>query len=201
MGLHFYLNTGEVRCFYEDLPRDTLALIKYEASELGKGVSEYINNPNLVIELTIDETFDNDHRVVQQKGGSKGEFTFTSLDSGEHKFCVRPRHNGRSWIDSTVRTRVLLDLIIGEAEDFMESKKVSTLNGLQDRIENLNSMLKEIERHQQTIREKETEFSETSQLVNFNTIKWTLIQIAGLIVLGLLQMRYLRNYFRKEKLV
>ena len=40
---------------------------------------------------TVEETFDNYHRIVAQRGDAKGRFTFSAADSGESFFTSRPQ--------------------------------------------------------------------------------------------------------------
>lgn len=53
-GLHFYLNTGQTRCFFEELPRDTLVVAKVEALEYSEHGNDYFSNNNLRLEFTVD---------------------------------------------------------------------------------------------------------------------------------------------------
>ncbi|CUM63138.1 uncharacterized protein PRCAT00000705001 [Priceomyces carsonii] len=53
-GLHFYLKTGETKCFFEDMSKDTLLVSKIEAYELQEHLNEYIRNSNLRLLITVD---------------------------------------------------------------------------------------------------------------------------------------------------
>lgn len=53
-ALHFYVKTGEVRCFFEDLPANTLLVGRIDATELQEQRNEYVRNHNLRVEITID---------------------------------------------------------------------------------------------------------------------------------------------------
>lgn len=52
-GLHFYLKTGETRCFFEELSQDTLVVGKIDATELTNN-GDYVKNHNLQLQITVE---------------------------------------------------------------------------------------------------------------------------------------------------
>ena len=52
-GLHFYLKTGETRCFFEELSQDTLVVGRIDATELANN-GEYVENHNLQLQITVE---------------------------------------------------------------------------------------------------------------------------------------------------
>lgn len=52
-GLHFYLKTGETRCFFEELSRDTLVVGKIDATELNNN-GGYVKNNDLQLQITVE---------------------------------------------------------------------------------------------------------------------------------------------------
>lgn len=52
-GLHFYLKTGETRCFFEELSQDTLVVGKIDVTELSHN-GDYIKNNNLQLQITVE---------------------------------------------------------------------------------------------------------------------------------------------------
>ncbi len=98
------------------------------------------------------ETFDNDHRVVSQRGGSGGRFTFTAAEAGEHKVCFTPSSNsGRSnWLSVSSPNggiKLSLDLAIGETSA-IESSDKNKLEDIASRVRDLNMRLNDIRREQ-----------------------------------------------------
>lgn len=198
-ALHFYVNTDETKCFYEELPKDTIAVGKFAVYEFDDNLNDYVeNNNNLKVEITIDETFDNNHRVVSQKNSPIGYFTFTSLDSGEHKFCITPKHT--NWSKKS-KHRILFDLIVGDAKPLVDSKRDGDVSYLTLKTNELIKKLNNIKREQSLLRLKEATFRDTSENVNSNSTKWTIIQIIILIGTGVWQLSYLKNFFVKQKVV
>lgn len=101
--------------------------------------------------ITVDETFDNDHRVVSQRGNADGRFTFSAADGGQHKICFTPDHvaaNG-GWLtyNSQGAVRVTLDIAIGETSK-IESADKGKIQDIVQKVKDLNGRLQDIRREQ-----------------------------------------------------
>ncbi|SGZ54638.1 CIC11C00000003649 [Sungouiella intermedia] len=197
-ALHFYLKTGESRCFYEDLQAGTLVVGKLGAYEFDERQNDYFKNPNLKLQITIDETFDNDHRVVDQTASTDGDLTFTSADSGEHKICLTPKYN-----DGTKGRlhQIFFDIAIGSSDDYVDSKSSKKVDGLTLQIQNLNKKLQEIHLEQENIREREAFFRNQSESTNSRVVWWSIIQLIVLVLTCAYQLRHLKGFFVKQKIV
>ncbi|ODV80996.1 uncharacterized protein CANTADRAFT_25293 [Suhomyces tanzawaensis NRRL Y-17324] len=195
-ALHFYLTTGETRCFFEDLPDNTLLVGRIDAYE--QDGNDYRKNRDLKVKITVDETFDNDHRVVSQKSSPTGEFTFNSHDSGEHRFCLTPEYDD----DTTGKThRIFFDVALGSAHDYADSKSTKKVDGLTAKVMSLNNKLQEIHIEQESMRQKEAIFRDQSETTNSRVVKWTLVQLVVLIGTCYYQLRHLKGFFVKQKIV
>lgn len=53
-ALHFYLKTGETRCFFEELPQDALVVGKIDVYELNQNTNDYHKSPYLGLQITVD---------------------------------------------------------------------------------------------------------------------------------------------------
>lgn len=53
-ALHFYVKTGETKCFFEELPEDTLVVGKIDAYEKQDNGNEYFKNSNLKVQITVE---------------------------------------------------------------------------------------------------------------------------------------------------
>jgi hypothetical protein len=100
----------------------------------------------------LQEIFDNDHRVVSQRGGASGKFTFTAAESGDHKLCFTPSSNsGRSnWLSVSSPNggiRLTLDVAIGETSA-LEGGDKDKMQDLAARVKDLNARLNDIRREQ-----------------------------------------------------
>lgn len=202
-ALYFYLD-NHPKCFFEELPKDTLVVGHYDAECYDANTRTYRANDALQIAITVDEVFDSDHRIVNQRGSSKGALTFTAADSGDHRICFAPqnvpqRHGYLANGQQTGGVRFYLDLAIGETS-LIESADKGKIMDIVQRVKDLNGRLQDIRREQVFQREREAEFRDQSESTNARVVKWTLIQ---LVILGLTctwQLSHLRAFFIKQKL-
>lgn len=102
--------------------------------------------------ITVEEVFDNDHRIVSQKGDNKGRFTFSAADSGEHKLCFAPTnwHNAGAFMvggQEMGGIKVELDMAIGETSQ-IESTDKAKIDDIAQKIRDLNARLGDIRREQ-----------------------------------------------------
>ena len=111
----------------------------------------YIAKPDVGVFITVEETFDNNHRVVAQRGSGTGKFTFSAADSGEHRICVIPQNvqQGGAWFGKDVHASVkfTLDLAIGETSK-IESTDKDKVQTLVQKAQDLNSRLQDVRREQ-----------------------------------------------------
>jgi len=174
-SLYFYIDGTTPKCFYEELPKDTLVVgpspplpiptpIRpsspanpspaghYKADQYDAATNAFSPNPDLGIAITVDETFDNDHRVVSQRGSSAGRFTFSAADSGDHKICFTASSATATggWLNSGYPVggvRLNLDLAIGETSA-IESTDKGKIQDIVQKVKDLNARLQDIRREQ-----------------------------------------------------
>jgi len=196
-ALYFYLQAGETRCFLEELPQDTIVVGHYKAEEWTVEDNKWIINDRLGIQITVDET-ETEERIVNTRGLAEGKFVFTSHTSGDHSICLRSNYTG-GWF-STPRVRMHLDIAVGEAKVDEESEK-SHVNDLASKVRELNKKLENIRKEQQFQREREHDFRAISDRANKGAFYWSLVQIVVLLGTCIWQMRSLRTWFHKQKLI
>ncbi|KAK1817598.1 emp24p/erv25p-related protein [Friedmanniomyces endolithicus] len=226
-ALYFYIDGPTQKCFFEELPKDTLVVGRhidratttsgspttrlttragtFSATQWNDQSRAYGTNPDMGIFITVDEVFDNDHRVVSQRGSHTGKFTFSAADSGLHRLCFTPTNvpatTGLLFSgSSTGGIKFDLDLAIGETSA-IESSDKDKLGEVVQKVRDLNARLLDIRREQIFQREREAEFRDQSEAVNGRVVRWTLIQLAVLGVTCAWQLSYLRAFFIKQKVV
>ena len=120
--------------------------------------NSFYSTPDLAIQFTVDETFDNDHRVVTQtttSSQSPSKFTFSAADSGVHRLCFTPSGPGAvaigGWFSSGGTgmggIKLSLDMAIG-ASSKIESDDKSKIEGIVGKVKELNGRLTDIRREQ-----------------------------------------------------
>ncbi|OAQ74744.1 transmembrane emp24 domain-containing protein 9 protein [Purpureocillium lilacinum] len=203
-ALYFYVDGATSKCFFEELPKGTLVVGHYSAEEWDDRMHAWQQHSGISIFISVDEVFDNDHRVVSQRGQSSGRFTFTAQEAGDHRICfTTSSSSGRSgWLSSSGPNggiKLRLDLAIGDSNQ-IESSDKGKLQDIASRVKDLNARLNDIRREQVFQREREAEFRDQSETTNARVIRWIIIQ---LIVIGITcawQLSHLRSFFIKQKL-
>ncbi|KAL3468334.1 emp24/gp25L/p24 family/GOLD-domain-containing protein [Aspergillus heterothallicus] len=202
-ALYFYVDGRQTRCFYEELPKDTLVVGTYSSEVVDQASGTYAVDPSLKMLITVDEVFDNDHRVVNKRDSHSGRFTFSAADPGSHKICITPETNAATggWLSGAPAgaVRVTLDMAIGETSK-IESEDKGKMTDLVQRVKDLNGRLQDIRREQVFQREREAEFRDQSEATNSRVVRWTLMQLAVLSVACAWQLSHLRSFFIKQKL-
>jgi len=138
-------------------PDGLLGTYRAEAYNSQYGTFEATND--LSIQITVEETFDNDHRVVTQTSTSGGEkpskFTFSAADSGVHRLCFTPSGPAAAslggWFSGAGNglggVRLTMDLAIGESSK-IESDDKTTIDSIVGKVRELNGRLADIRREQ-----------------------------------------------------
>ncbi|KAG0665747.1 putative member of the p24 [Monosporozyma unispora] len=191
---HIYMKSGELRCFYEGLKLGELLIGDIDTTVEKNGVFE--EDPLLKVSITVDETFDDDQRVMNQQSSHSGDFAFTALESGEHRVCIKPLYTA----DTTARIRMSIGFEI-ENVKVLDSKQKDTVEALKTRVRQLISRLQTIRNQQDRIRENEAVFRDQSEAANSKISSWSVIQILVLIGVCWFQLNYLKNFFVKQKVI
>lgn len=198
-ALHVFIGgNGDPACFQVDLGKDALLSEKHSAWELEEPTQKWVRDENLVIEITVDEHFDNNHRVFHQKALPFGDFGFIALDGGVHKICYRALTDGW-WTKNKVKLDI--DFLVGVGEAVVDTQSERKLGYFADRVSELIRKFVHINREQRLMREREASFRDVSERTNSRVAHMTVIQ---LIVLGATcawQVSHLKNFFVKQKLV
>ncbi|KAJ5281580.1 hypothetical protein N7478_006952 [Penicillium angulare] len=200
-ALYFYADGRQPKCFYEDLPKDTLVAGNFASYVVNPSTGVYAIDHSVRIMITVDETFDNDHRVVSKREHHSGRFTFTAADAGQHKICFTAETDASTgWLATTPgAVKISLDIAIGETSK-IETEDKDKMKDIVQRVKDLNGRLHDIRREQVYQREREAEFRDQSETTNSRVVRWTLIQLAILSVACAWQLSHLRSFFIKQKL-
>jgi hypothetical protein len=130
----------------------------YHAESWSDQTKSFQDSSDVGVFVTVEETFDNNHRIVAQRGKQSGRFTFSAADSGQHRICVTPQNvpSGGGWLGTGVHGTVkfTLDMAIGETSK-IESTDKDKVQTLVQKVQDLNSRLQDVRREQifQRVRE------------------------------------------------
>jgi p24 family protein alpha len=130
----------------------------YKAEAYHSQSGTFVTTPDLSISVTVDETFDNDHRVVNQKTTSSdrpSKFTFSAADAGDHRICFTPSGPAAvsvgGWFSHAGVTaggvRLTIDMAIGETSK-IQSEDQGKIDTIVSKVKELNGRLADIRREQ-----------------------------------------------------
>lgn len=195
------LTGGQKRCFLEELPKDTLVSGQYKAEEKSSSdPSQWAVNPDSKVQITVEEIFDNDHMVVNQRGSFHGKFTFTAAEDGVHRLCFQIMSSG-GWFSST-QTKFHLNLAIGQAGELsLPDASPGGDNEISRRIRELKKRMLDIKREQVFQRTREAQLRDMSENANSRVIKYSIIQVIVLGITCAWQLTHLGTFFKKQKIV
>jgi p24 family protein alpha len=122
----------------------------------------------------VEETFDNDHRVVTQSSPSTPsltKFTFSAADSGLHRLCFTPSGPAaisvHGWFSDSGNVlggvKLTVDMAIGETSK-IESEDKGKIEGMVGKVRELNGRLQDIRREQIFQRVRDTTFHQPQGL-------------------------------------
>ncbi|GAV55810.1 hypothetical protein ZYGR_0AY02030 [Zygosaccharomyces rouxii] len=196
-AFYFYSN-GERRCFHKELSKGTLLQGKFSVKAYDDGIQSYrdTNPQEFDVSIEVEEVFDDYHRVMHRKGVS-GEISLLALDSGEHRICVQAQPN--SWMGKS-KTKINLDFEIG-SDTQLDSKQKTVVDSLHQKVNILNDKVLSIRREQKLVREREAQFRDISESVNSHAMWWSVFQLVVLVLTCVWQMRHLRTFFVKQKVL
>lgn len=195
-AVHFYLEPKATKCFYKELPKGSLLVIHYKPEGSTDNGQSYREDPNLSVLFQIEEVFDANHKVANQRG-QDGRFLFTALDSGRHRICATPTSANGYALDT--KSRITLDMEVGDPSLIVAEDASKVGNKLQ--MSNLYRRLDQIKLEYLSFRGREAEFRDMSEQVNSDSVKWTIIQLIVLGVCCYVQMQSLKKFFIKQKVV
>lgn len=176
---------------------------KYRAEQHIPQSDSYRENPQLSLEIIVEQ-LPQKKVIKHQKGASSGEFSFTAGQSGSYSICLSTSDKG-GWF-SHDKARVYLDIVLGDSA--MEINGVNggsshdeKLSEMAMRVRDLNHRIADIRREQSFQRVREAEFRDRSESTNAKAVWWTIVQMFMLGLTALWQVRHLKGFFEKKKLV
>jgi hypothetical protein len=136
----------------------SLPIGTYRAEAFSPQTQTFSPTPDLNIHFTVEETFDNDHRVVTQtsaSSSSSSKFTFSAADSGLHRLCFTPSGPAaisvNGWFSGAGNVlggvKLSVDMAIGETSK-IESEDKGKIDTIVQKVRELNGRLQDIRREQ-----------------------------------------------------
>jgi len=196
-GIQFDVPSGKSRCVKDDFPPGGIIHGTYSAN------APLVGYMKMGIQIYGPPNQDGTQDLIWEKDDVSTEdrsFAFTVRNDGYHSFCFIDRPRGASVGKSDLR-RVTLNYKEKDTvkEDPSLSKQLLTpIESVVQRVEEKIHRLHEEFRY---FREREEAHRETNESTNSRIPTLSGLTVMALMLCGAWQIYYLRNYFRKKKLI
>jgi len=191
-SLYFYFEAGTSKCFYEQLPVDTIAVGHYYIEEWNDALEQFDIPKDLGLGISVTHT-DTQHALVSSRGQPDGRFAFSSHEPGMHEICFRTEYHADRVVNNHLpELRMHLDLVIGDSHRPNTEEDRLHTSDLVARARALNAKMHDLRKEQQFQREREMEFRDMSEAVNSRVFWCIFFQIVVLIGACAWQMMNLR---------
>lgn len=122
------------------------------------------------------------------------KFSFTALDSGTHSICLENT--------GPIVLPVSVDIKTGvRAKDYSNLASTKEMKELDYRIKMYEDLIKQIHSRMQNIREREEQMRNTNLTIHSRVISYSICTILLLFILAVIQILYLKKFFRAKKMI
>jgi len=137
------------------------------------------------------------HPLFEKRGGSSGQFAFTTKEDGDFKACFTAKD-----VNTAQRTKIRLDWKTGvAATDWDAIAKKDNLNEMSTELRRLEAMVKEIHDEMLFLRTREEEMRDLNEATNARVAWFSIGSLLICVVLAAWQLYYLKQFFHKKKLL
>jgi len=203
----------EERCYWEEIPLNTVVLLKYATDQ-----HFVVHGPKNVIETRLlaasrPETTENIYiRVfyanktlfMERKNQVKGFISFTAPIAGEYVFCFRPNNSEfkfGKWNQRKPFFEFYFQVLLGDtAEDFAVTINEQDVHTVERGMERLVDKIRSITTEQIYQKEQEISFHESIERINSNLSWCTTAKAIAVILAGIWQINYLKQFFIRRKI-
>eukprot|EP01107_Rhizomastix_libera_P000512 TRINITY_DN10971_c0_g1_i1.p1 TRINITY_DN10971_c0_g1~~TRINITY_DN10971_c0_g1_i1.p1 ORF type:complete len:213 (+),score=41.31 TRINITY_DN10971_c0_g1_i1:14-652(+) len=194
-AIYMKMNSGESKCFIEDLPEDTLLRAFFNITTLDRSVPRGVE-----VKTEVEDPQGN--ILISLSSAPIGQHVeFTSKESGEHKICFSPSTSA-SWFGKDPEYLFFLNMDYGaDAVDYGEVAQKEHLSSLQIVLKEATNRAEDIRKEQSYLRSREERFHHTSESTNRRVLIWGVLQILALGGCAAAQILHLRSFFKAKKLV
>ncbi len=186
-GLMFHLEPNSRKCLKEEIHKNVLITGEYDISE----------QQGQTVDLMVIDT--KGQHFVNRENTDKGKFAFTTDDYDVFEICflsrVPPNMRGS-------RHEVFLQTKHGvEAKSYEALGDAAKLKPLEVELKRLEDLSESIVQDFAHMRQREEEMRDTNESTNSRVLYFSVFSMCCLLGLATWQVLYLRNYFKKKKLI
>jgi len=188
-NLIFELWVDEEKCFFEDLPHDTVVLGHYTLA------------PSFSTITSIQVWDSEENEVWKTDDALNGTFAFTTEHSGEISICFYDRFKpGMTGPPS--KRQVTFGLKSGhEAKDYSSIAKKDDLRPLELEMIKLEDLVLELNADFRYLKSREGDMHSTNESTHQRVLWLSIFSLTTLVSLGIFEIYYLKRYFQQKKLI
>lgn len=180
---------SQIKCVYEEINNNVIVVGEYKAYH-----KEVAGTPQLV-----DVKVEDPHGTIlhESTGKAEGQFAFTSKQAGEYKACFAVRD-----IQTAYQTKFKLDWRTGvAATDWNAIAKKEHLDALTVELRKLEDNIREVYSEMLMLQQREQEMRNISEETNTRVAWYSIGSLAVCVASALVQLWYLRRFFKRKKLL
>ncbi|GFR47262.1 hypothetical protein Agub_g8949 [Astrephomene gubernaculifera] len=180
---------SQLKCVYEEINNNVIVVGEYkslnrEPSQAGYPVSVKVEDPRGTV-------------LHEATGKTEGQFAFTSKIAGEYKACFSVPD-----IQTAYQTKLKVDWRTGvAATDWNAIAKKEHLDALTVELRKLEDNIREVYSEMLQLQQRETEMRNISEETNTRVAWFSIASLAVCVASALVQLWYLRRFFKRRKLL
>jgi len=188
-GFQFDLKLSDSRCFDEEIIEDTLVA--------GTFAVQPVEAAHLRLEF-MDREGD---VVFKKEEAENGKYSFTATKSGLFQFCFYSSFEGFNPDEEATR-RVTFTISEGaSAVDYQQLAKAESLRPLEKELRKGVNLVRDILGELKHMKHSESKHRATNDGTNFNVPLYSFLSVVIVVGAGLLQVYYLKQFFRERKML
>lgn len=171
----------ETMCLSEELSSQTLFVGNIQNLISQEVLSVFIQDPKN--ELLFSKTY-----------ASFAKFSFTALNDGTHTLCIHNQAAHMASVDVDIKTGV-------RAKDYSGLASTKEMREIDYRIKMYEDLIKQIHSRMQVLREREEQMRNTNMTIHSRVIGFSVSTLVLLVALAVIQVLYLKRFFRAKKMI
>ena len=175
-GFKFHLPSEGLMCFKEDLTSETLAIVEVSSKkEVGLRI------------------MDSGNYYLYERIQAEHKYSWAALESGVYSFCAFSQTDPVE-IDVEFKKGV-------KAKDFSQIAKTKNLKGIEVNIEKIEESVKDLHKKVRYLREREEQLRNTNATIQSRVIVYSICTICILFALAIIQIMYMKRFFKSKKMI
>ncbi|GIL61994.1 hypothetical protein Vafri_16325 [Volvox africanus] len=180
---------SQLKCIYEEINNNVIVVGEY------KSLSKELNHPSPAVTVKVEDPHGNLLHEATEK--TEGQFAFTSKMAGEYKACFSVPD-----IQTAYQTKLKLDWRTGvAATDWNAIAKKEHLDALTVELRKLEDNIREVYNEMLQLQQREQEMRNISEETNTRVAWFSIASLGVCVASALLQLWYLRRFFKRKKLL